>query len=141
MYFAMLHGLMDNSELEVAYYDSSRLMLEDRLKEFPDDSRLYSSLGIAYAGLGRKEDAITSGLKAVELLPIHKDAYMGPYRIKDLGRIYVMSGEFEKALEQLDILLSVPGIISTKLLQLDPTWKPLWNHPEFIQLMEKYSEN
>ena len=49
-----------------------------------------------------------------------------------------MVGEYEAALEQIELLLSIPGHLSTKLLQLDPVWKPLWNHPEFKRLMDKY---
>ncbi|MEE9460916.1 MAG: hypothetical protein V3V53_03745, partial [Bacteroidales bacterium] len=64
-YFALIYGLMNNPKLEYAYYDSSRLILEDTLTVAPDDSRFYSALGIAYAGLGRKKEAIEAGEKAV----------------------------------------------------------------------------
>ncbi len=140
-YYAMLYGLMDNPKLEYIYYDSSRVILEDTLKLGPDDSRFYSSLGIAYAGLGRKEEAIAAGEKAVELLPVSKDADRGVSRLEDLARIYVMVGEYEKALEKIEFLLSIPGRLSTNLLQLDPVWIPLENNPKFIELFETYSEN
>ncbi len=119
----------------------SRNALEARINDYPDDSRLYSSLGISYAGLGQGEQAIRAGKMGSELLPVAKEAYRGVYRLGDLARIYVMVGEHGLALEQLDTLLSIPGVLSAKLLQLDPIWKPLWDHPEFIRLMEKYSEN
>lgn len=127
--------------MEYAYHDSSRLMLEDKLSGSPDDPRLYSSLGIAFAGLGRKKEAIEAGKKAVELLPLHRDANGGTFRVEDLARIYVMVGEDEKALEQIELLLSIPADLSTSLLQLDPAWKPLENNPKFIELLETYSEN
>jgi tetratricopeptide (TPR) repeat protein len=139
-YFAQLYGLMNNPKLEYAYHDSSRLMLENKLIGLPDDPWLYSPLGIAFAGLGRKKEAIEAGEKAVELLPISKDALAGANRIKDLARIYVMTGEYEKALERIEFLLSNPGVMSANLMQLEPTWKPLWDHPEFIRLIEKYAE-
>ena len=116
-------------------------ILGDKLIGAPDDSRLYSSLGIAYAGLGQKKEAIEAGEKAVELLPISKEAYRGTYRMEDLARIYVMVGEHEQALERIELLLSIPGMLSTNLLQLDPVWKPLENNPKFIELLETYSEN
>ncbi len=139
-YYALLYGLLDNPELEYAYHDSSRLMLEDKISGSPDDPRLYSSLGIAFAGLGRKKEAIEAGKKAVELLPLRRDANGGTFRVEDLARIYVMVGEHEKALERIELLLSIPADLSTNLLQLDPAWKPLWDHPEFIRLIEKYAE-
>jgi tetratricopeptide (TPR) repeat protein len=132
---------MNKPELVYAYYDSARIFLESKLIDYPEDSRLYSSLGIAYAGLRQKDKAINAGKKAVELLPISKEAWRGVYRAGDLAQIYVMVGEYEAALEQIDLLLSIPGHLSTKLLQLDPVWKPLWNHPEFKKLLETYSED
>jgi hypothetical protein len=91
--------------------------------------------------LGQKKEAIEAGEKAVELLPISKEAMGGTVRMEGLARIYVMVGEYEKALEKLDFLLSIPGRLSTNLLKLDPVWKPLWDHPEFIRLLEKYDVN
>jgi uncharacterized protein YfaT (DUF1175 family) len=50
-------------------------------------------------------------------------------------------GEHEKALEQIELQLSIPCILSPNLLQFDPVWKPLENNPRFIELLETYSEN
>ena len=123
-----------------AYYDSARVQLETMILENPDDPRTLSSLGIAYAGLGEKEKAIRFGKKAVELYSMDKDALKGLYRIEELAWVYVMVDEHDAALEQIEILLSNPGPYSALLLKLDPKWKPLWYHPDFIQLTEKYAE-
>jgi serine/threonine-protein kinase len=140
-YFAKLYGLKDNPVLEYAYYDSARIMLEDMLTMASDDPRLYSSLGITYAGLGFKKEAIEAGEKAVKLLPISKDALTGTTRVENLAQIYVMVGEYEEALKRIDTLLSIPSALSTQILQLDPVWKPLKDNPKFIKLLETYSEN
>ena len=66
---------MGNRQLERAYYDSTRSMLVSKIQERPHDERFRSALGIAYAGLGRKEDAIHEGELAVELLPMSKEAW------------------------------------------------------------------
>ena len=138
--FAWIYDQMGDKTKAVYYYELSRIALEARIKDYPDDSRLYSTLGISYAGLGQKEQAISSGKHGVKLLPVAKEAYRGVYRLGDLARIYVMVGEHGLALEQLNTLLSIPGLLSAKLLQLDPIWKPLWDHPDFLRLMEKYAE-
>ncbi len=52
-----------------------------------------------------------------------------------------MTGKYDKALEQLEYLLSIPGFLSTKILEIDPRWAPLKNHPEFKNMIEKYSVN
>ena len=140
MLYAMTYDLMGNREKAKHYYELSRLFLEEKIKEFPDDSRLYSSLGISYAGVGKKGEAIKYSKKAVELLPISKEAWRGIYRVQEMARTYVMVGEYELALNQIEILLTNPGMMSTKLLQLDPQWEPLRNHPGFIELLNQYSE-
>ena len=63
-------------------------ILESKIKQQPEDARFHSSLGIVYAGLGRKEDAIREGQLAVDLLPVTKEAWKGLFRIEDLARVY-----------------------------------------------------
>jgi serine/threonine-protein kinase len=105
LYTATIYGLMNKPELEHACYDSARLFLERRRVNMPDDSRLFSSLGIAYAGLGLKGKAIEAGKRGVELMPINKDAFGGVFRAEDLARIYVMVGKYDEAIRQLKYLL------------------------------------
>jgi tetratricopeptide (TPR) repeat protein len=130
---------MNKPELEHAYYDSTRILLEKRIIDFPEDQRLYSSLGIAFAGLGLNEKAISKGERAVKLLPVSKEAYKGPFLVEDLALIYVMVGKYDDAINQIKYLLSIPGFLSTKILELDPRWAPLKNQPEFKKMMESYS--
>jgi len=134
--YARIYGYMNNKELSNKYYDDARSILENKIQERTEDARFHSSLGIAYAGLGRKEDALREGKLAVELLPVTKDASGGLHRVKDLARIYVMVGEFDAAIDRLEFLLSRPGEMSIPLLRLDPVWDPLRNHPRFKKLIE-----
>ena len=55
----------------------------------------------------------------------------GPYRVEELVRIYVIVGEDDVAIDQLEYLLSIPGPLSIPLLKLDLTWDPLRNYPCF----------
>ena len=139
LYNAIIYGLMNKPELEHTCYDSARIFLESRIANMPNDQRLYSSLGIAYAGLGFNEKAINAGEKAVKLLPVSKEAYKGVFSVEDLARIYVMVGKYDEAIKQIKYLLSVPGFLSTKILELDPRWAPLKNQPEFKKMIESYS--
>ena len=133
---AQIYGYMNKKQLAKKCYDESRSILESKIQQRPEDARFHSSLGIAYAGLGRKEDAIQEGKLAVELLPVTKEALRGLTRLEDLARIYVMIGEYDLAIEQLEFLLSRPGVLSIPLLRLDPTWNPLRDHPRFKKLLE-----
>jgi len=136
--YAQTHGLMGNRQVERAYYDSTRSVLETEMQQHPDDPRYRSALGIAYAGLGRKDDAIREGELAVELLPMSKEAWRGAYRLEDLARIYTMVGEYDAAIDQLEILLAVPSNTTVPMLRIDPTWNPLSDHPRFQALLEEY---
>ena len=132
---AKTHGFLKNSGLEKTYYDSALTLYKTMISTNPDDNRLYSSLGLVYAGLNRKEDAIREGKKGVELLPISKEALRVASRLEDLANIYAIVGEFDMAIDEIELLLSIPGYLSVNLLRLDPKWDPLREHPRFIKLI------
>jgi serine/threonine-protein kinase len=133
---AQICGYMNKNEFEKKYYEEARSILETKIQQRPEDGRFHSSLGVAYAGLARKEDAIREGKLGVELLPVTKDAWRGLNRVQALAKIYVMVGEFDEAIDQIDFLLSTPGWMSVPLLRLDPAWDPLRDHPRFKKLVE-----
>jgi serine/threonine-protein kinase len=137
--YAEIYRLLGQPEKARARYDSVRVMLEGRVNENPEDSRFHSSLGIAYAGLGMKDKAIEEGKRAVELMPMSKEAWRGYYRLYDLTRIYVMTGEHEAALDKIDYMLSIPGGLSVPLLRIDPVWDPLRGNPRFERILAKYA--
>jgi tetratricopeptide (TPR) repeat protein len=131
---AQIYGFMNRPESMKANYDSARIFLEGEIRTHPEDSRMHSSLGIAYAGLGRKEDAIREGKRGVELMPISNEHLRGAYRVWDLAKIYTMVGESEKALDLLQQILSMPSDFSIAWVRGDPAWAPLRNNPRFKKL-------
>jgi len=139
LYYAFIYGFINNHESEHSYYDSARILLEKKIIEMPKEPSLYSALSIAYAGLNLDDRAIKTIKKATELMPLSKDAWDGTYFVEDLALIYVMLGKYPEALEQIQYLLSIPGNLSIKILELDPKWAPLKNQPEFKKILEKYS--
>jgi TolB-like protein/Flp pilus assembly protein TadD len=113
-------------------------LLEDAVAERPEDPRVHSSLGLSYALLGRKSEAIREGKLAVALWPISKDALKGPQFVKNLAMIYVFVGESDAALDQIEYLLSIPSWASVGVLRTEPHWDPLRDDPRFQALLEKY---
>jgi len=121
-------------------YDTARSLLESEQSKRPDDPRVCSALGVAYAGLGRSREAVNAGRSAVQLCPVERDAWSGPAYVRELARIHVMVGEFDQAIAELERLLARPNRwISGPLLRLDPRWAPLQGHPRFQALLERYS--
>jgi len=127
-----LHG--DRPRARV-YADSAREALERQLRDQPDNAQVHAILGSALAYLGRKADAIREGRRAVELISPAKDGYTGPYLQHQLVRIYLLAGEEEKALDQLEPLLKIPYYLTPAWLKIDPMFDPLRKNPRFQRLV------
>jgi TolB-like protein/DNA-binding SARP family transcriptional activator/Flp pilus assembly protein TadD len=136
---AEVYAQLQRHDLARAYYDSARTLISAKVQERPQDARLHSALGIADAGVGRKQEAIAAGMRAVELLPISRDLFAGQYHVLDLARIYTMVGEHDAAIERLEYLLSIPGHLTVAWLRIDPAWDPLRKHPRFQKLVRHSS--
>jgi serine/threonine-protein kinase len=134
---AQIYGLQGRPDLERENFESARDLLEDKVREFPDDPRIRGSLGIAYAGLGRREEAIREGRKAVELLDGSRDEQFG-YRVKDLAQIFAMVADNDGALEQMEMLLTNPSFVSAPLLGIEPAWRGVRNDPRIRALLQKH---
>ncbi len=120
-----------------AYGDSARAAFEQQLTATPEDPQRLVLLGVALAYMGRRDEAVSAGEQGVAIQPISKDAQTGPYLQHQLTRIYVLVGEPDKALDQLEPLLKIPYYLSPGWLRIDPTFDPLREHPRFRKLVER----
>jgi len=136
-------SLMGEEAKAAANFEALRAQYEELVKGEPDYAPYHSILGQAYAGLGRKAAAIREGERAVELLPLSKDASWGggPDLLRDLAHIYILVGEYDRAIDELEQLLSIPcDNLSTWRLKLDPIYDSLREHPRFQALLDKNRE-
>jgi hypothetical protein len=99
-----------------------------------------SLLARAYAGLGRKEDALREARRGAELLPISKDALWGTDVEIFRAVVEAHVGEKDAAIERIGNLLSVPSFLSPALLRIDPEWAPLRDDPRFRKLAKLNGE-
>jgi serine/threonine-protein kinase len=118
-----------------AYGDSARAALEQQLTATPEDAQRHSLLGVALAQMGRKDAAIREGERAVALAPVEQDAQTGPYFVHQLARIYILTGEPDKAIDLLEKLLAMPYYLSPAWLRIDPEFEPIRKHPRFQKLV------
>jgi len=141
--FAAAYYAMKEWSLMRTRAESARIALEEPVRENPGDPRFHASLGLAYAYLGRKADAVQEGNHAVKLHPVLKDATFGPRYLLNLTRIYTVIGEHEKAIDQLESLLSIPSCeflwqyVTIPLLRIDPQWDQLREYPKFQRLLQR----
>jgi serine/threonine protein kinase/tetratricopeptide (TPR) repeat protein len=134
-----VHRLAGQHDLARRSFEAARLELEKRVRQDPNDHRLRSSLGIAYAGLGRREEAVGEARLACGLMPASKDALIAILRVWELAIVYAMVGRPTEAIATLDDLLARSGWWTTPhVLKLDPNWDPLRSDSRFQALLTKY---
>ena len=133
---AHIHWLRgDRAEARV-WADTARVAFEGPGREPPDDPQRLAIHGVSLAYLGRNAEAIREGTRALELLPPSKDMYFGPYIQHQLVRIYLLAGEQDAALDQLEPLLDMPYSLTPAWLRIDPMFEPIRKHPRFVKLIE-----
>jgi len=115
-------------------FEAARRLVEADLLQWPDDAKAITMLALIHAALGEKEDALREGRRAVELLPISRDAYDGPILATNLAVIYAQFGERDKALKQLESLMALPNGPTPGTLRVEPEWDPLRGDPRFEKL-------
>jgi TolB-like protein/Flp pilus assembly protein TadD len=121
-------------------FEHARVVSEQVLREAPDDPARHGQHGLILAALGKKQEAIAEGKRAVELLPESQDAFDGPKVAATLAEIYASTGEFDEAFRLLDHLLAIPTPgLTVPMLKLDPAWDPLRKDPRYQALIDKYS--
>jgi TolB-like protein/cytochrome c-type biogenesis protein CcmH/NrfG len=118
-----------------AAFTAARAQQEEVVRARPDDGPTFCLLGLIDAGLGRKEEALREGRRALELTPVAKNAVDGPEVLYFFAVICAWTGERDLAIEQLETLSRMPVGISYGELRLDPDWEPLRGDPRFDKIV------
>ena len=92
-------------------------------------------LGLIDAALGQRQEALSEGRHAVELLPVEKDATNGKRMIMSLARIAAWIGDKDLACQQLGIVIQLPSELTYGELKLQPWWDPLRGDPRFEKIV------
>ncbi|HET9366624.1 MAG TPA: protein kinase [Candidatus Udaeobacter sp.] len=127
--------MTNDGETARAAFTAARAEQEKAVEAQPNYAPPLCVLGLIDAGLGRKEEALREGRRAVELLPVEKDAINGPLMIAYLAMIAAWVGEKDLACEQLAIAVRPPSTVSYGQLKLLPFWDPLRKDPCFEKIV------
>jgi tetratricopeptide (TPR) repeat protein len=112
-----------------------REQLNQKVEKSPDNANLLSLLAVVEALLDNKAAAVFEGKRAVEILPISKDALDGPAVMTNLALVYAWTNEIDLAFETLVPLTTMPSGVYYGQLKLDPYWDPLRKDPRFDKLL------
>ena len=122
-----------------AAFTAARERQEKIIREQGEYAPVICVLGMIDAALGRKEEAVREGRRAVELLPVERDA-LNSIRVREfLGVIYAWIGEKDLACEQLEAATKFPASASYGQLHLHPYWDPLRGEPRFEKLVAGFA--
>ena len=128
--------LSGETEHEKIYADSAKNILSRKIEEARDDAWFHSSLGLAYAGLRLQDSAIAHSKNALDLLSISDDYFDSPFLLFNFAEVLVIFDLHDEALEQLELIMSMPGFISPSYLKIDPLWESLRQYSRFKALIE-----
>ncbi len=116
-------------------FTAARAEQEKIVEAEPNFGPPWCVLGLIDAALGHKEEALREGRRAVELLPVEKDAIRGPAMIKYLAMIAAWVGDNDLACQQLVVAARPPLTVTYGQLKLLPFWDPLRGDPRFEQIV------
>jgi serine/threonine protein kinase len=134
-YSILLARLQDKRPAENPSFFQTRADLNQKVQRSPEDASLLSQLAVVDALLNEKAAAIAEGKRAVEILPVSKDAVSGPSVLINLAVVYAWTGEINLAFQTLDSVTKIPAGISYGDLKLEPYFDPLRNDPRFDKLL------
>jgi DNA-binding winged helix-turn-helix (wHTH) protein/TolB-like protein/Tfp pilus assembly protein PilF len=134
-----VHESMGRREDSARNYAAAMADLQRKQRSAPEDYQIEAALGLAAAGLGRASEAVRHGERAVELLPVTRDASAGPLYLYLLAQIHARLGQQDAAFATLDRLFSVPGFYSEIWVQRDPGFAALRSDPTFRAHVDRWS--
>jgi TolB-like protein len=134
----LIHCTMKQPEIMRIYFDSALVYARAYLEKNPDIPRAHIRMGLIYAGLGHKDEAITEGQEAMKLAPLERDAFSNWQYLEYMLRIYIILDEKDKALGMLEHMLTSDNYFGLPRVFIDPDYSPMLDYPGFDRIVEKH---
>jgi len=134
----LLARMMKDEARAHAAFTKARLEQEKTVRAQPDYGPPLCVLGLIDAALGRKEEALREGRRAIELLPVEKDSMNGSQMLVYFAMIAAWADEKDTALQYLAVNGQSSGgytVATYGALRLLPFWDPLRGDPRFEKIV------
>jgi serine/threonine-protein kinase len=130
----IVYRIQGNMDAARKSFEVARDDILGKLESGPDDFRYHAAIGVAYAGLGMRQEAVRHADRAIQLLPPAQDALRAGERRRELAVTLILLGDYDEAIDQLEIIMAIPSNFSEYLLKKDPVFDPLRDNPRFKAL-------
>ena len=131
---AQLYHFRGDTARSRAHADSARGFFTEQLRGAPDDRQRVALRALALAYAGRFPEAISEGRRAVGM---QGNAEWAPYYNHLLARVYLLAGERDQAVEEIERLLGREYFVKPGWLRVDPNFDELRGHPDFEALARR----
>ena len=127
--------LRGDAEGSRAGFERARGIVETKLTQRADDPNMFGFLAFCYAAEGKKQEALAAIKRAAALAPLAQDAVDGANWMGALAEVYVLTGDYGAALEQITKVVKLPNGLTYGDLLLGPDWDPVRKDPRFQQAL------
>jgi tetratricopeptide (TPR) repeat protein len=134
---AVIHVLAGDAATAQVEMGKARDLVEAKLRDQPEDVDSMIQLSWISLALGRDADALRLARRAVEIVPLEKDALAGHFVLAALAEVQARAGQPAEAVNTLQRLLAMPAGLHASIhrLKIDSVWDPIRNDPGFQQLL------
>ncbi|HUP90677.1 MAG TPA: winged helix-turn-helix domain-containing protein [Solimonas sp.] len=132
---AQFYRMAGDAKRAQVLYPQVRPQMEQSLRERPDQPRFQVPVAFVLANLGEREAAVALVDRALENMPVSRDAVGGAFLLTEAARFHASVGERARAIDELARALALPGWISAHEMALDPSWDPLRQDPRFRKMI------
>lgn len=138
---AEVHHALGDSQMAHRHYEMAVREMRDSSRAWPKDPSIHAALGLGYAGLGRKREAIAEAEEAMELVRLRVNSRSATAMMGLAVEIFARVGEHDRAFEMIELLLSMPSgrEITLPFLRVWPGFDPLRNDARFEALLARFA--